>query len=151
MQEELENNNTVVCKHALEGVNVVEALPDYLRGDQLVDPRGEHVLIMGAVKNADHTSGRNRCMYTPQEVMARLGIRGNLEGGNITTLWVDAGKDVADGAILATGVHSLKHNQQGALLARVENVLHGGESISVFHENRCRRFFGFKAAIFICG
>jgi hypothetical protein len=54
-------------------------------------------------------------------------------------LWVDAVEDVADGAVLAAGVHRLQHDQHSVLgfgpeqlLELLESLVEGGEPLSTF-------------------
>ena len=45
---------------------------------------------------------------------------GLLETVNLATLWVDAGHDMADGAILSGAVHPLKDHQQCELIGAAD-------------------------------
>jgi len=62
-------------------------------------------------------------MDAPEEVVAGFEGGGHFEGRDIAALRIDAGEDVADGAILAGGVHALEDDEQGLGLAGVEDVL----------------------------
>jgi len=63
----------------------------------------------------------------PEEVVALLERGGRLEGGDVAALGVDAGEDVADGAVLASGVQALKDDEKRLLLAGVEDFLEVGQ------------------------
>ena len=55
--------------------------------------------------------------------MVQLFVAGRLERVNVTTLWVDAGHNVLDHAILAGGIHGLKDDQDGPAILGVEFLL----------------------------
>jgi hypothetical protein len=135
VQEELEDDDVVVDEHALEGVDVFEATTHRLGGDELVDTRGEDVFVVRAVEDADHASGRDCGVSAPEEVVTGLKRCGHLERGDIAALGVDAGEDVADGAVLAGGVHALENDEQGLLLAGVEDLLQLVELSAVLDED----------------
>ena len=100
-----------------------EAAARDLARDELVDARGEHVFVVGAVEDADHAARRDLGVDAPEEVVAGFERGGHLEGCDIASLGVDAGEDVADGAVFAGGVHALKDDEQGLGLAGVEDIL----------------------------
>jgi hypothetical protein len=62
---------------------------------------------------------------------------GNFEGGDVAALRVDAGEDVADGAIFAGGVHALEDDEQSFGLTGVEDVLQVGELLAMLDQD-CR-------------
>ena len=114
--------------------------------DELVNARREDVLVVGAVEDADHAAGRDLGVDAPEEVVAGFERGGNFEGGDVAALGVDAGEDVADGAVFACGVHALKDDEQGFRLAGVEDFLKVGELLAVFDENRFGGLVGLEAA-----
>ncbi len=62
--------------------------------------------------------GGNGGVGAPEEVVTSFERRGDFEGGDVAALRVDAGEDVADGAVLAGGVHALQDDEERLLLAR---------------------------------
>ena len=81
-------------------------------------------------------------MGSPKEVVAGFERRGHLEGGDVATLGVDAGEDVADGTVFAGCVHALQDDEQGLALVGVEDVLQICELLPVFDQSRCGSLFG---------
>src|SRR5216683_5688203 len=100
VQEKLEDDDVVVEERALELVDVFEAAPDGLGGDELVDPRREDVLVVRAVEDADHAARGNGLVNAPEKIVACFEGRWDLEGGYVAALGIDAGEDVADRAVL---------------------------------------------------
>jgi len=47
---------------------------------------------------------------------------------DVAALWIDAGHDVLDGAVLASGVHGLKDEQQSPAVLRVKHLLEVAEA-----------------------
>jgi hypothetical protein len=142
VQVELEDEDIVVGEKTLEFVDVVEAAACDVARDELVDSRGEDIFIVGAVEDADHAARRDLGVDAPEEVVAGFERGGDLEGGDVAALWVDAGEDVPDGAVLACGVHALEDDEQGLGLAGVEDVLEVGELIAMFDQNGLGGFLG---------
>ena len=57
-------------------------------------------------------------MYAPEVVVRQFASGGFFKAGYMDALWIYPTKYVADGAILAAGVHALEHEEQ--LLAAVD-------------------------------
>ena len=55
--------------------------------------------------------------------MVKLLRRRLLEGGHLAALRIDARHDMLDRAVLARGVHRLKHQQQRPSILGVEHIL----------------------------
>jgi hypothetical protein len=85
-------------------------------------------------------------MRTPEEVVTRLQWGRHLEGSDVAALRVDAGEDVADGAVFACGIHALEDDEEGLGLVGVEGVLEVGEEGAVLDEDGRGRLFGLEAA-----
>ena len=62
-------------------------------------------------------------MHSPQKIVVQLFRCRLLERRYLAALRIHAGKDVADGAVLAAGIQSLKHHQQSVALVGVQHVL----------------------------
>ncbi len=123
-------------------VDVVEPLTDDFGRDELVDAGDEDVLVVRAVEDADHAAGGDGCVGSPEEVVTGLERGGDFEGSDVAALRIDAGEDVADGAVLAGGVHALEDYQDRFLLAGVEDFLEFVEGVAVFGEDECGGVLG---------
>ena len=127
MQIELHDLRASNGQLVLEVVDhAVAPAPHRLR-HEVVDAHDEHVLVVGTVEDADHAAGWDLSMDTPEKVVAGFEGGGHLEGGDLATLRIDAGEDVADGAVFAGAIHALKDDEQGLGLIGVEDVLEVGE------------------------
>jgi hypothetical protein len=62
-------------------------------------------------------------MRSPKVFVVQLFIAWRLEGVNLTSLWVHAGHNVLDHAILSGGVQTLEDHQDGPAVLRVEFFL----------------------------
>src|SRR5215218_7581138 len=104
VQVELDDARARVVQQPLEVVDVpVATAPDGL-GGEFVDADHEHVLVVGAVEDADLAVARRVRMDAPQEVVRELERRGLLERDDAHALRVHAAEDVLDRAVLAAGV-----------------------------------------------
>jgi hypothetical protein len=84
--------------------------------------------------------GRQPHRRPPQEVVVQLvGGRG-LEAGDLHALRVHAAHHVADGAVLAGGVHRLEHDQQAVHVLGRQPFLVLGEQLDTRLERRLRLF-----------
>ena len=68
-------------------------------------------------------------MDAPQEVVGELGDVGLLERRHLAALRVHALEDVLDGAVLATGVDRLQHDEEGLVALGVEPALELGQPV----------------------
>ena len=127
-------DGAVAHQMVFEGVDVVVAvapeLPIVLPCGQrlviepvLVDLHDQHVFVVRAVEDADAAALGQALHAAPQEgVIELLGAR-LLEAEDLTALRVDAGHHVADGAVLAGGIHRLEHDQHRVAVVGVEQLL----------------------------
>ena len=67
---------------------------------------------MGAVEDDDLTVAGDMGVDPPQVVVGELGLSWHSETPDRDPLWIRAPEDVANGPVLASGVHRLKHDQQ---------------------------------------
>src|SRR5262245_19932212 len=123
MEEELDDFHAVFAEQFLELPDPGVALAPYRLGHKLVDPDHQHVLVMRPVENRDLPLGRFMQVNAPKEVMGKLDGRRLLEIGDLYTLWIDAGEDVPDRAVLARCIQSLQHDKERALAFSIEFVL----------------------------
>src|SRR4051794_2088999 len=138
VQEQLHDARAGVVDERLEVVDVpVAAAPDRLR-DELVDARDQHVLVMGAIEDADVAMRGRGGVDAPQEVVGEL-LRGRLlERRDPHALRVDAGEDVLGGPVLAARVHRLEHDEQRLPGLGVEAVLQPHEPLAHHLESLLR-------------
>jgi hypothetical protein len=146
MEVELKDEDVVVGEKAFEFVDVFETPVRDIARDELVDARGEDVFVVGAVEDSDHAARRDLGVDAPEEVVAGLERSGDFEGSDVAALRVDAGKDVADGAVFAGSVHALKDDEQSFGLAGVEDILKVGEFVAVLRQEGFDSFVGFEIA-----
>ncbi len=123
VQEELDDGHAATGQQALEGVDVVVAALPHRARHQLFDADDQHVLVVRAVEEADHAQRRRMLVNAPQEVVVEFFGGRHFEGSYLDALRVDAAHDVANGAVLAAGVHRLQDDQQGVLVLGVEHFL----------------------------
>ena len=140
VQEDLDDAVAVVGQVALPVVDLAEAaLPDValagagwqlLAGQDLrVHAHHEHLLVVGAVEDADVAARRQATGIAPQVVVVELLRRGHLEAVHLHALRVDAAHDVADGAVLAGRVHGLEADQQRIGVLRRQPLLVLGQQL----------------------
>ena len=111
VQVELEDDGSVGGEGVLPVVDLAQAAADGLFIELAVDARDQDILIVRAVEDADHAAGGKALLAAPEEVMLGFERGGRLEAGDVAALRVDAGEDVADGAVFAGGVHALQHDE----------------------------------------
>ena len=71
----------------------------------------EHLLVMGAVEDADLAASGQAPRVAPEEVVVELLRRGHLEAVHRDTLRVHAAHHVADRPVLAGRIQRLQHHQ----------------------------------------
>ena len=90
---------------------------------------------MAAVEDHDLSAGRHLRMDAPEKIVVALDRRRRLEARDAHAEWIDGGKDVADGTILAGAVHALQHQQQLVGARGVEEIL---QLVQLLRERRKR-------------
>ncbi len=83
----------------------------------------QHLLVIGAVEDADAPALGQVPRRPPQEVVVQLLGAGVLEAEHLAALRVDAGHHVPDRPVLAGGVHGLEDQQHGVPVAGIEHLL----------------------------
>ena len=94
----------------------------------------QHLLVIGAVEDADAAALRQRLRGAPEKIVVQFGRARVLEAEHLAALRIDARHHVADGAVLAGGVHGLKDQQQGIAVGRVEQTLQRAELLDLLWE-----------------
>src|ERR1700732_4843844 len=107
----------------LEGVDLVITRLDALPWGKPLHPRGDNVLIVRAIENADHADGRHREMNAPEKVVRQFLCGGLLETGSDDAEGIDRTEYYPNRAVLATRVHALQHDEDGVLGLGVEDFL----------------------------
>lgn len=112
VQEKLDDRRALVGQHLLKIGNMAVALaPDALRLE-LVDPDGEHILIVAAVKDHDLAIARGALVHAPEVVVGDFTAGWLFEAGDVDALWIDPAEDVPDGAVFAAGIHALEDEEE---------------------------------------
>src|SRR6266536_3004928 len=120
MQVELEKNHVILSQQALKVVNGgVAATPDLL-WHQVMHAHHQHVLIVGAIENADDTSAWYNPMHTPEEVMVQLPGCRYFKRTHLASLRIDSGENLVNRISLATGIHPLQHDKQAMMVGRCQ-------------------------------
>src|SRR5262245_5234152 len=158
VQEELAHEHGVPREVALERGDVLHALvPDRLRDaarrqalllEELgVDAHRHHLLVVGAVEDADAPALRQRARGAPQEVVVELLGRGRLEREHLAAGRVDAREHVLDDAVLAGRVHALEEEQRGPAVLRVETLLQLAQALDAVRQARLGRVLADPARV----
>ena len=120
VEENFDNGNAFVGQHAFKVIDVVEAFfPDFGRLE-VSDADGEHVFVLAAVEDDDFAQRGDGLVDAPEVVVAQLQRGRFAEGGDMDALRVEPAEDMADGAVLAGGVHALQDDEQAVLFLGVE-------------------------------
>jgi hypothetical protein len=131
VEEELEDGHTPQGEDPLEIVDDLVAGAPNLFGHEVLYPHDEHVLVVGAVEDADAPLGRRALVVAPQEVVVGLLRRGGLERGNPAALGVDSLEDVLDRAVLPAGVHRLQDDQTSLPVLGVQTLLQVPDALAL--------------------
>ena len=94
-----------------------------------MDPDHQHLLVVGAVEDADVPARWQLALVAPQIVMVELLGRGGLEAVDLHTLGVHAAHDVANGAVFARCIHGLEHDDDAVGVLRGQPPLVLGEEV----------------------
>jgi hypothetical protein len=105
-----------------------------------VHANDEHVFVVGAVEDADHSLPRDGLVDAPEEVVLQLGFGRGLEGRHDAARRIETAHHVADGPVLPSGVHRLEHHEERVPAVGVEKVLQIAEPLEVLVEPFARLF-----------
>src|ERR1700730_3632557 len=123
MQVELQNNHVMLSQQALKVVDgLVAATPGFL-WHQVMHAHNQHVLIVGAIENANDTSAWSDPMHTPEEVMVQFPRGRNFKRTHLASLRLNSGENLVNRISLATGIHSLQHDEQAMMVGRCQQLL----------------------------
>jgi len=145
VKKEFEHQHAIAREVALESADVVEAvLPDVLVDDlfrQLlgrqhlrVDARHQHVLVIGAVEQADVSAPGEVLGVTPEECVVELFRARLLEGMHLAAHGIDARHHMLDDAVLARRVRALQDHKHRPATLRVEPLLQIREAPGILGE-----------------
>ena len=142
VQEELPDDHAVAGEIPLEGVDVLEPFPPDSGGDERrwqtlpgehlgMDPDDEHLLVVGAVEDADPAALGEATRRAPEEVVVELLVGGRLERVHLDALRIHPRHDVLDRAVLPGGVHALEDQEQRPAILGVELLLELAERLDL--------------------
>ena len=123
VQQDLDDRRALVGEHALELADVPVAPAPHGRGLELVHPHGDHVLVVGAVPDADLAARGTPRVHPPQVVVREVGRARLREVLDPAAMRVEPREDMPDGAVLAGGVGALQHHEQAAAALGPQPVL----------------------------
>ena len=83
----------------------------------------QHLLIVGAVEDADLPTSRQIACRPPKRVVLQFCGAGMLEAEHLATLRIDPRHHMADRAVFSSGIHRRKDQQDGIAIVRVERLL----------------------------
>src|SRR5439155_8501019 len=118
MQIELENNHIILGQQALKVVNGCVSSPPHLFWHQVMHTHDQHVLIVGAIENADHASAWNDPMDPPEEITRLFPGCRSLKRTHLASQRIDLRHDMANRAIFAARIHPLKDYEEAVMLCR---------------------------------
>ena len=99
-----------------------------------IHPDHQHFLVIRTIENADPPAFRQMTVRAPEKIMLQF-VGGRLfETENFAALWIDPGHDVPDGAVLSTGVHPLKDQQQRVAVGGIVKLLQHAQCFNVFFQ-----------------
>src|SRR5438128_7538553 len=116
MQVELQNNHVILSKQALKVVDGCVVAPTGFLRHQGMHAHDQHVLIVGAIENANDTSAWSDPMHTPEEVMVHFPRCRDFKRTHLASLWIDSGEDLVNRISLATAIHPLQHDEQALMV-----------------------------------
>ena len=115
-----------------------------------MDADDEHLLVVGAIEDADAASFGELAVGAPEEVVLELFGAGLLEAVDVAAFGVDAAHDVADGAVFAGGVHALEDEKEGVAVGAVEKLLLIAQLGDMLFEQGAVFLFGFIEGMNFC-
>src|SRR5450759_963544 len=145
VEAEFEHPGAPAYQRPLKTVDDVVAALDHVRLGERVHTCDQHVLVVGAVEDADDAVIRQTPADPPQEAVTFFFRGGSFEGGDLDPLRVEVADHVGDGAVLASRVHRLQHDQQRSLVLCVEPLLELEQTRSVLLDVFERAFGTFHA------
>src|SRR6266581_5394311 len=111
MQVELQNNHVILSQQTLKVVNgCVATTPGYL-WHQVMHTHDQHVLVVGAIENANDTSAWSDPMHTPEEVMVLFPRGRDFKRTHLASLRIDSGEDLVNRISFATAINYLQHDK----------------------------------------
>src|ERR1700730_4767993 len=147
MQEEFQDRGPALLKPQLEGADQFVARGASGLVDELVDPRHQYILVMGAIEDRHPSFWRCMRVDPPQEVVIEFDWGRLLENGHGCSLRIKRGEYVLDRAVLAASVHRLEDNQNGVLFLRIQQGLHLAELLTVSFQFRRSRLLCLMMAL----
>ncbi len=104
---------------------------------QMMDLRGDYVLVVGAVEDRNLPSCGERLVDAPEVVVGELLLGGLFKARDMHALGVEAGCDLPDQGVLSRSIERLQHDDNSLPPVRVEHVLEGIELFEVLLKGLC--------------
>src|SRR5947209_17064884 len=111
MQVELQNNHVMLSQQALKVVNSGVATTPGFWWHQVMHAHNQHILIVGAIENANNPSAWSDPMHTPEEIMVQFSRCRDLKRTYLASLRIDVGEDLVNCISFTTGIHPLQHDK----------------------------------------
>lgn len=111
---------TIRPKMGLLGIAFRQGLRGEDFGNRLYD---QNLLIIGTVENANAAPHGEALGRPPEKVVGEFLTAWLFEAVDLATLRIDPAHDVANGPVLARGIHSLENKEEGVGSVSVENPL----------------------------
>jgi hypothetical protein len=90
----------------------------------------QHFFVIRTVENPDPPALRQATIGAPEKIMRQFRAARLLKTENLTSLRIQSGHDVFDGAVLAGRIHGLKNNEQRMASIRIKQSL---ARVHLFH------------------
>ncbi len=88
----------------------------------------EDFFVIRSIEDTNAAAFGETAGIAPEIVMVELFGAGCFEAVDLAALGIDAGHDVFDGAVFASGIEGLENNQDAVGVLGVEDILESGEA-----------------------
>src|SRR3989442_4326861 len=103
----------------------------------------EYLLVIRPVEDADPAAFWETQCRTPKKIVIQFRGAGMFEAEDLAALGIDARHHMANDAVFAGGIHSLKYQQQGVPIVGIVLELQGTELFDMLLEKFPIMFLGF--------
>ena len=130
VEKKLHDHRSLLSEHPLKLDYMPVASLPYLFRQKLLHPHGNNILVVAAVEDRDLAIAGNMLVHAPEEIASQFSLGRLLEGLHADALRVHPQKNMFHTPVLPPGVHGLNHNQDPALVLRVQDLLQGLDLVS---------------------